>query len=68
MNINNKLPKWLRAIFIVTNMGFCRHKYANAGKKRIFNDPVMDSNGKLAYAIQLMVCKKCGKIKYFSAD
>ena len=68
MYINNRLPKWLYTILNVSNMFFCRHKYVNAGIKRSFSEPKMDSNGKLTYAMQLKVCEKCGKIKCLAID
>ncbi len=68
MYINNKLPKWLYTILNVSNMFFCRHNYENGGIRKTFNDPKMDSNGKLTYKMQLKVCTKCGKIKYIGVD
>ena len=59
----------LRALrlYFVSKSFFCWHKWANAGQK-IFDEPKMDSNGKLTTRMQIKVCEKCGKTKYLRIE
>ena len=55
------------AIHIVSKSFFCRHKWVDF-KIRNFDEPKMDSKGRLTTKMLLRKCGKCDKIECFAMN
>jgi hypothetical protein len=55
------------AIHIVSKSFFCRHKWVDF-KIRNFDEPKMDSKGRLTTKMLIRECSKCGKLECFAMN
>jgi len=54
-------------IYAVSKSFFCRHKWVDF-KIRNFDEPKMDSKGRLTTKMLIRECSKCGKLECFAMN